>query len=198
MEDSAKAPVHASHLPHMPHMPHVKLEPLRWIGGYKLVKGAMALFMAMVVLRWAHRDLPEVAAQWMERLHITAESRLGQFISQKVILIHAQSLMRVAIVLFAYTALAVIEGVGLLMRKTWAEWLTVFTTAGFIPFEIYEFAQRFTWVRLAILLLNVGVVIYLIWRLKRDHARRALAAALAQSQLEIHRRGAEIAEKTGR
>ena len=162
------------HIPYAPHMPHVKLEPLRWIGGYKLVKGAMALFMAMVVLRWAHRDLPEVAAQLMERLHITEESRLGQFIAQKVILIHAQSLTRVAIFLFVYTALAAVEGVGLIMRKVWAEWLTALTTAAFIPFEIYEFAERFTWVRLTILLLNIGVVIYLIRRLKRDHRKRAM------------------------
>ena len=175
---------------HHPHLPHVKLEPLRWIGGYKLVKGAMALFMAMVVLRWTHRDLPEVAAQWMERLHITADSTLGHFISEKVILVHSKSLRTVAIVLFAYTVLAAVEGVGLLMRKTWAEWLTIVTTAGFIPLEVYEFAKRFTWVRLAILLLNVGVVIYLIVRLRRDHAKRKVLNELVREQQSIEARAA--------
>jgi uncharacterized membrane protein (DUF2068 family) len=165
-----------------PHLPHIKLEPLRWIGAYKLVKAAMALFMALVVLRWAHRDLPEVASHWMERLHITAESRLGRFISQKVILIHAQSLMRAAIFLFVYATVASVEGIGLLMRKTWAEWLTALTTAGFIPFEIYEFEKRFTWVRLAILLLNVGVVVYLVWRIKRDQRKRAMIAMLGKTR----------------
>src|SRR4051794_34543071 len=91
---------------HHVHLPHVKVEPLRWIGAYKLVKGAMALFMAMVVLRWTHRDLPEVAAQWMERLHITSDSTLGHFISEKVILVHSQSLRLVAIFLFVYTVVA--------------------------------------------------------------------------------------------
>src|SRR5437868_6046230 len=100
MEDTAK---------HHLRMPHVKVEPLRWIGGYKLVKGAMALFMALVVLRWTHRDLPEVAAQWMERLHITAHSALGKFISEKVILVHAKNLVQVSVFLFAYTAIALVE-----------------------------------------------------------------------------------------
>ncbi len=177
-----------AHAQHHMHMPHVKLEPLRWIGGYKLVKGAMALFMAMVVLRWTHRDLPEVAAQWMERLHITTSSALGHFISEKVILVHSQSLRTVAIVLFAYTVLAAVEGIGLLMRKTWAEWLTIVTTAGFVPLEVYEFARRFTWVRLAILLLNVGVVIYLIVRLKRDHAKRELMKELVRQQPSVEPR----------
>jgi uncharacterized membrane protein (DUF2068 family) len=172
MEDTAKP---------ITHLPHVKLEPLRWIGGYKLLKGAMSLFMALVVLRLTHRDLPDVAAQWMERLHITAESALGHFISQKVILIHSQSLERAAIVLFAYTALTFTEGFGMVMRKTWAEWLTIVTTAGLIPLEVYEFAKRFTWVRLTILLLNIGVVIYLIWRIKRDHAKRKVIDELMQT-----------------
>ena len=167
---------------HHVHLPHVKVEPLRWIGGYKLVKGAMSLFMALVVLRWTHRDLPEVAAQWMERLHITAQSTLGHFISEKVIQIHSQSLRLVAIALFAYTVIAAVEGVGLIMRKTWAEWLTVVTTAGFIPVEIYEFFKHFTWVRLTILLLNVAVVIYLIVRLKRDHAKRKVIEELVREQ----------------
>jgi uncharacterized membrane protein (DUF2068 family) len=173
MEDTAKPQVH---------LPRVKLEPLRWIGGYKLVKASMSLFMALVVLRWTHRDLPEVAAQWMERLHITTQSKLGHFISEKVILVHSQSLRRVAIVLFIYTGVTMLEGIGLLMRKTWAEWLTVVTTAGLIPVEVHELAKRFTWVRLTILLLNIGVVIYLVLRLKRDHARRAAVVEAGKPQ----------------
>jgi len=163
------------------HLPNVKFEPLRWIGAYKLLKGAMSLFMALVVLRWTHRDLPEVAAQWMERLHITAHSAVGHFISEKVILIHSQSLRLVAILLFAYTAIAVVEGIGLIMRKKWAEWLTVVTTAGFIPLEVYEFTKHMTWVRLTILVLNVGVVVYLIVRLRRDHAKHEMINQLVEN-----------------
>ena len=37
-----------------------------------------------------------------------------------------------------------------------------------IPLEIWECARRFTSVRLAIVLLNVAVVVYLIWRIRRD------------------------------
>jgi uncharacterized membrane protein (DUF2068 family) len=160
--------------------PAVKLEPLRWIGAYKLVKAALALFMAMVVLRWMHADLPEIASEWMERLGINSESWLGRFVSQKVILIHSQSLGRAALFLFAYAALAALEGVGLIMRKRWAEWLTVFSTAGLIPLEVHECARRFTWVRLTILVLNVAVVFYLVWRIRRDQDRKALIVALSQ------------------
>ena len=167
---------------HATFVPPGKFEPLRWIGAYKLLKAAMALFMALVVLRWTHRDLPEVAAQWMERLHITAHSTVGHFISEKVVQVHGRSLRTVAVILFAYTVIATAEGVGLIMRRTWAEWLTVVTTAGFIPLEIYEVHKHYTWVRLTILVLNVAVLIYLVVRLRRDHAKRKVIEDLARKE----------------
>jgi len=164
---------------HPPHPPfpahHVHFEPLRWIGAYKLLKAALAIFGGLMLLRLAHRDLPEVASEWMERLRISEDSALGQFIAHRVLLIHAKSLSLVAAWLFGYSVLGAIEGVGLIMRKTWAEWLTVVTTAALVPVEVYEFAKRFTWVRLTILLLNVAVVIYLVWRLRSDRRKKNIA-----------------------
>jgi len=68
---------------------------------------------------------------------------------------------------FAYAALFLTEGVGLLMRKRWAEWLTIIATASLIPFEIYEIAKHQTALRIAALVVNVAVVAYLVWRVRR-------------------------------
>lgn len=155
----------------------VHFEPLRWIGAYKLLKAALAIVGGLIVLRLTHRDLPEVASHWMERLRIDPDGTIGKFISQRVLLIHARSLSFLAAWLFGYAVVGTIEGVGLIMRKTWAEWLTVVTTAALIPVEIWEFAKRFTWVRMTILLLNIAVVIYLVWRLRSDRHKKAVADA---------------------
>jgi uncharacterized membrane protein (DUF2068 family) len=154
----------------LPHH-HVDFEPLRWIGAYKLLKGLLALIGALLVMRLMHRNLPEVATHWLTRLSIDPQSEFGQFVLKKVIALHARNLMWAAMLLQGYVIIAVVEGVGLILRRAWAEWLTVVTTAGMIPFEMYEFARRFTWVRLTILLLNILVVIYLIWRIRRDQQR---------------------------
>jgi len=68
---------------------------------------------------------------------------------------------------FAYAALFLTEGTGLLMRKRWAEWLTIIATASLIPFEIYEIVKEATAIRVGTLIVNVVVVIYLIWRIIR-------------------------------
>ncbi|MDE3197919.1 MAG: DUF2127 domain-containing protein, partial [Acidobacteriota bacterium] len=67
---------------------------------------------------------------------------------------------------FIYSALYFTEGVGLLMRKHWAEYFTTISTALFIPLEIYEIFRHFTWTRTGLLAVNVAIVWYLIGRIR--------------------------------
>ncbi len=67
---------------------------------------------------------------------------------------------------FLYAALFGVEGVGLWMRKRWAEWLTVISTALLIPLEIYEIIHKPTWERVLVLILNVAIAVYLALRLR--------------------------------
>jgi uncharacterized membrane protein (DUF2068 family) len=64
----------------------------------------------------------------------------------------------------AYALLEGTEGVGLAMRRRWAEYLTVIATGALIPFEAYEVASRPTLFRVGALLLNLAVVGYLAYR----------------------------------
>ncbi|HEV2217774.1 MAG TPA: DUF2127 domain-containing protein [Candidatus Dormibacteraeota bacterium] len=65
---------------------------------------------------------------------------------------------------FAYALLEGTEGVGLAMRRRWAEYLTVIATGLLIPFEAYEVVHKVTLFRVGALLLNVAVVGYLAYR----------------------------------
>lgn len=76
------------------------------------------------------------------------------------------SLRLVGGAMFVYAALFIVEGIGLWRQKRWAEYLTVIATASLIPFEIFEVARRVSVPRVAILVINVLVVSYLIWRIR--------------------------------
>jgi uncharacterized membrane protein (DUF2068 family) len=67
-----------------------------------------------------------------------------------------------------YAGLYLIEGVGLLFDKKWAEWMVVVTTAGFLPLEVYEICREVTWGRCLLFVANVVVLSYLIFRLHRQ------------------------------
>ena len=64
----------------------------------------------------------------------------------------------------AYAALEATEGVGLAMRRRWAEYLTVIATGILIPYEAYEVVLHVTFFKVGALLLNVAVVGYLAYR----------------------------------
>lgn len=70
--------------------------------------------------------------------------------------------------LLIYAALFTVEGVGLLKKKVWAEWLTIIITTSFIPLEIYELVHKGSGMKAAVLVANILIVIYLIGR--RIHA----------------------------
>jgi uncharacterized membrane protein (DUF2068 family) len=71
-----------------------------------------------------------------------------------------------------YGGLFATEGVGLLLRKRWAEYLTVVSTALLLPLEVYELFHRFRWPKLIVLVLNVVIVLYLMLQLRRSRSSR--------------------------
>jgi uncharacterized membrane protein (DUF2068 family) len=67
---------------------------------------------------------------------------------------------------FFYAGLFAIEGIGLLMRKRWAEYFTIITTSGLIPLEIYEMTRHFTATKVVVLVVNLLIVLYLVSRVR--------------------------------
>ena len=73
---------------------------------------------------------------------------------------------------FFYSLFSLVEGVGLILRVSWAGWLAIGESAFFVPIEVYELAHRPTLTVFCILALNVFIVWYLLQnrhRLFRHH-----------------------------
>jgi uncharacterized membrane protein (DUF2068 family) len=70
----------------------------------------------------------------------------------------------IGVAAICYGLLECVEGIGLAMRRRWAEYLTVLATAALIPFEAYEVIHKVTLFRVGALLLNLAVVAYLAYR----------------------------------
>ena len=72
------------------------------------------------------------------------------------------------LIALGYGVVLGIEGAGLWLMKTWAEWFSVIVTASLIPFEVWEVAQQLTLLRVAVLVINVAVVWYLVRGLRHQ------------------------------
>ncbi len=105
------------------------------------------------------------------------EGRLIKFLLDKASLVDDHILRRISVFVFCYAAIGLLEGIGLLYEKVWAEYLTALITASFLPFEIIEIMHRVTWFRVGLLVVNLAVLAYLVFHVVR---RKPNSEALAE------------------
>jgi uncharacterized membrane protein (DUF2068 family) len=148
--------------------PHDAKRGLIWIGGFKLTMGLLLAIVATGILSLIHRDVAEVVEHWVSLLRFDPENRHIASLLEKLDLVEDRQLKQIGGLTFVYSALLLTEGVGLLMKKRWAEFLTVIATGSFIPMEIHEVIKRFGFGRLTIFIINVGIVWFLIRSLRRE------------------------------
>ena len=109
-------------------------------------------------------------AEWSEYAHDQLNLAAGhgiivQLLLRVLVLIGNFSHIDVlAIGAIVYALLEGTEGVGLAMRRRWAEYLTVIATGILIPYELFEVIRHVTLFKVGALLLNLAVVGYLAYR----------------------------------
>ncbi len=134
----------------------------------KATKGLVLIAVSLKMLSLFGRDVHEWATDFVTRHGIDLTNRYVHAALEKLSGVGNTQLVEMSVVALAYAALLFTEGIGLWLQKRWAEYLTTFATAAFIPFEIYELYDRFTWVRIAIIAINIFIVWYLATRLKDE------------------------------
>ena len=150
----------------------------RWliiIGSFKMLEGLLFVLLGLGVVRLLHRDIGDVLLRAAMALRLDPESHFVNILLDKVELLTPHKMRLISEGIFLKAGLDFVEGIGLAMEKTWAEWLTIGLTASFLPWEIFELARHFTWVKVGITLVNLLVLIYLLWvqRLRLRAHRRA-------------------------
>jgi len=149
------------------------------IGALKLLK-SLALFVVSVgMLSLLHRDAAEAVRQWVEFFRLDVHARLIERLLAKVAGIDHQTMRRLSVGTLLYATVFAIEGVGLLMAKTWAEYLTTGVTISFLPIELYEFVEHPSATKAIVTLINVAVVAYLVREIR---GRRAIEQLRAETQ----------------
>jgi|HubBroStandDraft_6_1064221.scaffolds.fasta_scaffold734858_1 uncharacterized membrane protein (DUF2068 family) len=146
---------------------HERDRGLLLIGLFKLGKSILFFCLGFGAIHLLHKDLGDEVMRLATALKFDPESRFVSLLLDKVDLIDAHRLREISLATFGYSAVALTEGVGLLLEKVWAEYLTLILTISFLPWELYELARRPSWFRLSLLLINLAVLGYLVWLLRR-------------------------------
>jgi len=139
---------------------------LMLIAAFKLLKGLALLAVGVAVQVLAHREAIE-AQNWADLFRVDPHNHYLHSLIEKIPDVDPNKLRAISFGTFVYSALFLTEGVGLFLRKRWAEFLTIISTAGLIPLEVYELFHHPTFLKVLLLLVNIAIVAYLIFEIRR-------------------------------
>ena len=142
-------------------IPHLK--GLRTVAFLEFLKGVAVLLLGFGLVSLVHRDAWEVAENFLEFLRINPDHRFAQVFLNLADRLNDMHLWQVAAIAATYSTLRFVESYGLWRARAWAEWLALASGMIYLPFEIYELARKPTPIRVAILLINVAIVLYMLY-----------------------------------
>ena len=137
------------------------------IAAFKIVKGLLLMAVGFGALHFLHRDLAMEIAHWVDLLRVDPHSRYLHWILEKVANVDERRLRELSVGTFFYSSLFLCEGIGLALRKRWAEYLTIISTASLMPIEIVEIYRAASVAKMVLLIINLVVVAYLVRELRR-------------------------------
>jgi uncharacterized membrane protein (DUF2068 family) len=142
---------------------------IRLIAFFKLLKSALLIAVGMSALRLLHKDVASVLEHWVAMLGLDPGNRYVDRALQKFGNLTPNKIKSFGVVSFIYAALFLTEGIGLWLVKRWAEWFSVIITTSLVPVELYEIYRHSSVIKCLVLVLNIAVVGYLLYRIRNEH-----------------------------
>ncbi len=143
--------------------------------GYKLVKGAVWLVLAGILLVMTRMGLGDRLAGLAEHLRHHAHAwsiYLAELVARGG---SRRGLWTITLALVADGVASLVEAWALHHGRWWGPWVVVVTTSALLPFEVVALVHKATVVRAVLLALNLAIVWYLVRLVRREHARAARA-----------------------
>lgn len=139
---------------------------LRLIAVFKFLKAAALIALSVGAFRLINKDVGQEFEHWVRMLRLDPGNHFVELGLEKAALVTPDMIRKIGLGGLLYAGLFLAEGTGLWLGKRWGEWLTVVITSTLVPVEIYEIYRHPSWVKVVVLFLNVGIVGYLIYRIR--------------------------------
>ncbi len=152
---------------------------LRLIAVFKFIKASLVVVTGFGLLSFFHPAFAASLYRMVGALPYAFEQQLLRRVISELSGLSPSRVQVIAGVTLLYAVLFIVEGAGLWRGRHWAEWLTVIATCSLVPVELYELARHPSVNKALVVLANLAVVAYLVWRLRREAAARRAPAAAA-------------------
>jgi uncharacterized membrane protein (DUF2068 family) len=147
---------------------------LRAIAIWKLSHAVFFTAVGLGLLRLRHHNVVDfLNAHLIIPYHLNPENQAINWLLNEADVLTSHKLLLLGYAAFFYAALFAAEGIGLYMRKHWAEYLVVIVTASLLPLEIYELSLGIAWWKVVAVVGNISIVSYLVHRIRLDLRTKA-------------------------
>jgi uncharacterized membrane protein (DUF2068 family) len=139
---------------------------LPFIAAERTLRAVVLIALGVVLVTHIHTDWGRPIADVARALGLDPSRNGIRRVTTAAHELSAHKLLIYGIVALGYGALEAVEGYGLLRRRRWAEYLTIFATSLlFIP-EVWELTRKPTPLKVAGFVVNALIVAYLVHRVR--------------------------------
>jgi uncharacterized membrane protein (DUF2068 family) len=141
---------------------------LRLIAASKFAKVALLISVGIGIFKSLHTDLACTLEHWITMLGLNPGNQFVEATLTKAANLSPHKVKLLGAGSFIYAGLFLTEGVGLWLAKRWGEWITVIITGSLVPIEIYEIFRRLSVIKILVLITNLAIVAYLVYRIRNN------------------------------
>jgi uncharacterized membrane protein (DUF2068 family) len=145
---------------------------LRVVATFEALKGLLVLLAGCGLLSAIHKDLHLAAVHLVRVMHFNPAKHYPSIFIDAADRVTDLQLWMLALSALLYSVVRFVEAYGLWKQMQWAEWFGLLSGAMYIPLEIFEASREFTWPRITVLVVNLGVVGYLADALLKSKKHR--------------------------
>ena len=138
---------------------------------FKLSKAIFFLAIAAGAMHFIHHALGPALDSLVAILNLDTENRLVSLLLGKADQVTHHRIRQFSMFSVGYALLCLAEGYGLIRRRVWAEYFTLWLSTAFVPWELWELIRHPQMWRLAVPVINLMIVAYLVWLLRRKRRR---------------------------
>ena len=145
---------------------------LRGIAIYHLLKAAFFFGLGFGLLHLLHQDIAILINDYLvEPFKLAPYGKILKGLLEWTSTLTPHWLRLISYLFICYGSIFAVEGVGLYLRKRWAEFMVVIVVSSLLPFEIYEICLCLAWWKFLLLLGNIFIVTFLVRRLVIEATR---------------------------
>jgi uncharacterized membrane protein (DUF2068 family) len=134
---------------------------LRTVATFEALKGGVVLLLGITLLA-LHRHAEDFAGRLLFHLHMDPDRRMAHALMNAATKVTDARLWTIAAATVTYSAVRFVEAWGLWNRRVWAEWFALLSGAMYLPWEILRITERADWERIAVLIVNVLIILYML------------------------------------